>query len=244
MRFVARNFAYQHPVFGRTKKAQSFAPYTHSVYYLWWEFLRRNSDYKKCCDNGGRGKLKNLYADFGDIHSVDFKTWWQTDSRGSNLFAEQLPPDFKVIESIDEFIEGDRVIFLQLPLALPKRYLTQQFQKILNQHHEGRRGIRTNRISTAKYPITGHVDTDSLEKCLRVFDMKTSNPKMCLWEVAQECKVTSSSQFVRNDGSESKKEISAKKSILTNTASRLLKRAEKIVAAVSSGKFPALDLLK
>jgi hypothetical protein len=67
---------------------------------------------------------------------------------------------------------------------------------------------------------------------------------MCLWEVAQECKVTSSSQFVRNDGSESKKEISAKKSILTNTASRLLKRAESIVAAVSSGKFPALDLLK
>jgi hypothetical protein len=239
MRFVARNFAYQHPVFGRSKKAQSLAPYTHSVYYLWWEFLRRNSDYKRCCETGGRGKLKDLYSDFGDIHIVDFKTWWQTDSRGSNLFAEQLPPDFKVIESIDEFIEIDRVIFLQLPLALPKRFLTQQFQKILNEHHEGRRGIKTNRISTAKYPITGHVDTDSIEKCLRVFDMKSSNPKMRLWEIAQECKVTRAIQFVKNDGTESTKEISDKKSILTNTTSRLLKRAERIINSVSVGKFPA-----
>jgi hypothetical protein len=240
MKFVARNFAYQHPVFGRSKKAQSLSPYTHSVYYLWWEFLRRNSDYKNCCDNGGRGKLKSLYADFGDVHSVDFKTWWQTDSRGANLFAEQLPPDFKVIASVEEFVERDRVIFLQVPLSLPKRFLTQQFQKILNQHHEGRRGIRTNRISTAKYPITGHVDTDALEKCLRVYDMRVANPKMRLWDIAQKCKVARAIQFVKNDGTESQKEISDKKLILANTASRLLKRAEKIVAAVSSGKFPNL----
>lgn len=238
MKFIARNFAYQHPIFGRSKKAKSLTPYNHSVYYLWWEFLRRNAEYKRCCDSGGRGKLKTLYADFGDIHAVDFKTWWQTDSRGSNLFAEQLPPEFKVLESPDELLKHERVILLQVPLSLPKRYLTQQFQKVLNQNHEGRRGIRTNRISSAKYPVTGHVDTDALEKCLRVFDTKVANPKMKLWEIAQECKVTSQKQFVKNDGSETKEEISDKKLILTNTASRLLKRSEKIISAVSSGRFP------
>jgi hypothetical protein len=241
MRFLARNFAYQHPVFGNTKKKKALTPYIHSVYYLWWEFLRRNADYKRCCDTGGRGKLKSLYADFGDIHSVDFKTWWQTDSRGSNLFAEQLPPDFKVLPSVKEFIDRERVILLQVPLSLPRRYLTQQFQEVLNQHHDGRRGIRTNRISTAKYPVTGHVDTVALRKCLRVFDAKVANPKMKLWQVAQECEVTDEKQYVKNDGSETKEEISDKKLILTNTASRLLKRSKKIISAVSSGRFPALD---
>jgi hypothetical protein len=240
MRFQARHFAYQHPTFGRSKKTQALAPYKHSVYYLWWEFLRRNSDYRKCCDNGGRGKLKGLYADFGDVHSVDFKTWWRTDSRGANLFAEQLLPDFKVIASVNEFIERDRVLFLQVPLALPKRFLTQQFQKILNQYHGGRRGIKTNKISTAKYPITGHVDTDALEKCLRVFDMKTLNPKMRLWEIAQECKVARASQFVRNDGSDTEKEVSDKKLVLANTASRYLRKAHIIIKGVALGKFPVL----
>jgi hypothetical protein len=74
--------------------------------------------------------------------------------------------------------------------------------------------------------------------------MKVANPKMRLWEIAQECKVARAIQFVKNDGTEFQKDISAKKLILTNTASRLLKRADKIVTAVSGGKFPALDLLK
>ena len=143
-----------------------------------------------------------------------------------------------MIASVEEFVERDRVILLQVPLSLPKRFLTQQFQKILNQHHDEHRGIRTNRISTAKYPITGHVDTDALEKCLRVYDMKVANLKMCLWEIAQECKVARTIQFVKNDSTETQEEISDKKLILANTVSRLLKRAEKIVASVSCGKFP------
>jgi hypothetical protein len=64
---------------------------------------------------------------------------------------------------------------------------------------------------------------------------------MRLWEIAQECTVTKAKQFIKKDGSDTRQEISDKKLILANTASRLLKRAEKIVAAVSSGKFPALD---
>jgi len=51
--------------------------------------------------------------------------------------------------------------------------------------------------------------------------MKVANPKMRLWEVAQVSKVRKEKQFVKNDCSETHEEISDKKLILANTASRL-----------------------
>ena len=63
---------------------------------------------------------------------------------------------------------------------------------------------------------------------------------MRLWEIAQKCKVANAKQFVINDGSETKEEISDKKLILTNTGSPLFKSSKKIISAVSSGRFPAL----
>jgi hypothetical protein len=68
--------------------------------------------------------------------------------------------------------------------------------------------------------------------------MKVMNPKMRLWEIAQECKVARAIQFVKNDGTEFRKDISAKKLILANTASRLVKKAALIVKNVEQGKFP------
>lgn len=238
MAFVKRKFAYNHPTFGRSKKEKNIEPYKYSVYYFWWEFLRRNDDYKKCCKSGGKGKLKDLYKDFGDVFDVDFKTWWQTNDKGAYLFAEEHLPEFKIITDASEMYQNDKIIYLQVPLSLPKRYLMREFQNVLNRNHEGRVGVKTNKNSTAKYPITGHVDIDALDKCLRVYDMKIQNSKMRLWEIAQQCRITLKKQYVLNDGSESPSEISDKKLVLANTASRLLKKAEKIIAGTSLGEFP------
>ena len=68
--------------------------------------------------------------------------------------------------------------------------------------------------------------------------MKVANSKMRLWEIAQECKVARATQFVKNDGTESRKNISDKKLILANTASRLVKKAMLIIRNTERGKFP------
>ena len=240
MAFIRQKFAFAHPTFGRSAKEKLSRPYTNSVYYLWWEFLRRNDDYLKCCKSGGKGKLKSLYMDFGDVFDVDFKTWWQTNDKGVSLFAEEHLPEFAIITESSQVYQNEEIIYLRVPLSLPKRYLMREFQSVLDRNHQGRAGIRTNKHSTSKYPISGHVDMDSLDKCLRVYDMKKQNPKMYLWEVAQKCKITKTKQYVLNDGSESPSVISDKKLILANTASRLLKKAEKIIAGTGSGEFPVL----
>lgn len=47
-----------------------------SIYYFWWEYLRRHSGYEEVCRNGGRGEHELLYQYFGNVHAGDFHTWW------------------------------------------------------------------------------------------------------------------------------------------------------------------------
>lgn len=236
MTFQLRHFAYPHPVFGRSKADKGLNKYENSVYFLWWEFLRRNVDYEKCCKSDGKGRLKRLYADFGNVHATDFKTWWQTDSRGSNLFAEEVLPKFEVISDHSEATKDSQVVYLRVPLMLPKRYLTKQFQEILNKHHQGKRGVRSNKNSTAKYPITGHVDTLALQKCLAVYDARKAEPKKPMWQIALECKVVSTRDMAINQ--KTGEPTSGDKLVFANTVNRLLRKAERIINGTAEGRFP------
>jgi len=238
MSFKSRKFAYQHPTFGRSKVAKTREPFKNSVYYYWWEFLRRNDSYRKCCLNNGKGKLRDLYANFGNIFNNEFKEWWQTGNKGVNLFAEELLPEFGLIEDATLFVPNKNILYLRVPLQLPKRYLSNEFQKILKKHHEGRKGIRTNKASTAKYPVTGHVDLPALDKCLRVYDYYLANPEKKLWEVGNECKVVMPSGLIKD--SKTDLNFYAKKMVLANTTKRLLNRAKMIIEGTSRGEFPKL----
>jgi len=236
MTHLALKFAYKHPTFGRSKAVKATEPYKNSIYYLWWEFLRRSESYKRCCASGGKGKLKDIFHDFGDVFATDFKTWWQTNDRGSYLFAEQLPPKMTLIDLMpDESLAG-QVLVVQVPLALPKRFLAAEFQKLLTVHHSGERGKRNNESSTARYPVTGHIDTDALQKCLRVHDMKIANLQMPLWKITQECKAIKRDAFIEDGDTQAI--ITNKKLILANTASRLVKKAVLIIKNVEQGMFP------
>ena len=239
MAFIARKFAYQHPLFGRSKADKQKEQYKNSVYYLWWEFLRRNEDYKRCCDRGGAGKLAGIYQDFGDVHKSDFKKWWSTDERGAKLFAERVVDfNIRVIDSSDDFHSGELLMNVQIPLNLPKRFILKEFNKLLKTHHKGRRGVRTNKSSTALYPISGHVDTAALQKCLQVFDMKVHNPNLRLWQIAQKCRLSTLENRLRNDGTETTYEITSKRRNLASAADKILRRAKKIIAGTAKGKFP------
>ena len=236
MTYTALKFSYKHPTFGRSNAVKATEPFKNSVYYLWWEFLRRSDAYKKCCASGGMRKLKKIYQDFSDVFTTDFKTWWQTNERGAYLFAEQLPPKMTLIDAMPDANVANQVVVIQVPLKLPKRLLMAEFQKLLNAHHSGKRGRRNNVSSTARYPVTGHIDTDALQKCLRVYDMKIANPKMPLWQITQECKAIKRDTFIID--SDAQGIITNKKLILANTASRLLKKAALIIENTEQGKFP------
>lgn len=47
-----------------------------SVYYYWWEYLRRHEGYRATCVAGGQGEHAELYRWFGNVHEGDFHDWW------------------------------------------------------------------------------------------------------------------------------------------------------------------------
>jgi hypothetical protein len=96
-----RNFAARHPLFA-WDGSETGIRWKHSAYYLWWEFLRRHDGYLETCLSGGQGAYSQLYADFGDVHGTDFKTWWTKDARGLRLFAEPRAPVGVVALSDDD----------------------------------------------------------------------------------------------------------------------------------------------
>ena len=236
MTYKALKFAYKHPIFGRSKSEKSKEIYKNTVYYLWWEFLRRSDAYKKCCASNGNGQLKSIYNDFGDVFATDFRSWWQKNGRGAYLFAEHLPPVFQTVKAMPNDVTMEQILLLQVPMALPKRLLMAEFQKLLNEHHLGKRGRRNNVFSTAKYPVTGHVDIFALQKCLRVYDLKLANPKMPLWSITQQSKAIKREAFI--EVGDSQAIITNKKLILANTASRLVNKAKMIIRNTELGKFP------
>ena len=238
MTFVKRKFAYPHPLFGRTREQKELHRYKTSVYYLWWEFLRRSDAYREfcsCAGTTGSGQFVALYADFGDVFASDFRTWWTTDDRGATLFAERQAPQMQVLTQLPDASFASQVLVVQVPLALSKRKLAGEFQRLLKEHHRGRRGTRNTEFSSAKYPVTGHIDTLALQKCLDVYDMRIANPSMSLWQIAQEAKaIKGESRLKSND---TKSEITNKKLILSNTTNRLLKKAKQIIENVEMGRF-------
>ncbi len=151
------------------------------MFYFWWEFLRRHEGYKDCCERGGAGRYKKLYADFGDVHAhetKDFWKWWSEKieedlTRGQHLFAEPVARRIGVGNgSLNDQTNG--TITLTIPLEVRTKQLVQNFRKVLNDQKEEVAAAR--RISRALYPVAAKVRLNSLYQTL------------CVWDVWQEHK--------------------------------------------------------
>jgi hypothetical protein len=247
-----RHFTFKHPLF-RMQKSASGEPWENSVYYLWWEFLRRHEGYKKTCDNDGKGKYANLYADFGNVHDVSFKDWWTKGDLGAKLFAEPFLPISVValtpeqVNEISEAWSAGAVLVVAIPLTLRKRFISQKLNKLLKQRHKRRRGERTFRESRARYPIATQFNRHSLKTALEAYDLHASKPELKLWQIAQELRLgdiltkdelTENARVPKNK--DKMKPISDKKQVLSVAASKKLATAHKIIDGVGRGIFPQL----
>jgi hypothetical protein len=72
----SRHFPYQHPTFGTVKNPKTPSHWQRSVYYWWYEYLKRNTEYQKTCLQKGKGKCSEIYKHFGDVNVLNFKEWW------------------------------------------------------------------------------------------------------------------------------------------------------------------------
>ncbi len=239
-----RHFAYHHPLFKAAKTAKGNR-WDNTVYYFWWEFLRRHEGYKKACENDGNGKYAGLYADFRNVHGLSFKDWWTKEDRGARLFAEpRLPMGVMAMTSEDIKAlpadwEPQSLLIVAIPLNLRKRHIQQRLTSILAQRHKGERGKTTP--SQARYPIATKFKLSSLKGILEAYDLRNSQPDLTLWEIGQKLGLTTKlkpDELLAARGRGSGTAVN-KKNVLAVAAAKKLKLAKRIIEGVGKGIFPA-----
>lgn len=104
------------------------------AYQLWYEFLKRSKKYEECCADGGAGELSLLYEDFGDVHAVTWRKWWQSKK---DLFTD-IEAEFVVneIKTYAEFRllfeeEEDDLLGLVINLNSPKSLILKRVSALL-----------------------------------------------------------------------------------------------------------------
>jgi len=242
---MLKRFLAQHPTFGTKNKPRTLSYQQQSPYYWWWAYLRRNSDYLKCCESSGKGKLAKLYKDFGDVREDDFKKWWNEDERGGHLFAENIDAmKLTVLDDKSHWVESwtqDEVLVIAVPLSSSKRYLQSRFARILKDKHTAKRG-RTKRLlekSNSNYPLERNYTIESLRKTLQVYDLymahKDQKPKVAMWRLGEKLRLVPSAMTTNNMTVNEKQVF---RNVMGASVKRYITNAEKIIANTVLGKFP------
>jgi hypothetical protein len=247
MKKMLRRFLAPHPTFGTKNKPRNLGFQTKSPYYWWWQYLRRNKDYLACCEKGGKGKLAKLYKDFGDVREDNFKKWWNEGKRGAHLFAENKGA-LKLMEledktHWDDSWSKDEVMILAVPLNSSKRYLQSRFGRLLKLRHPTKKAGRPMKKlgkSNAKYPLERNYTIRNLETTLLVYDEylkhKGATPKVPLWKIGENLTLIKTS-MTTPEMSQNERQVF--RNSMGASVKRYITNAEKMIANVALGKFPA-----
>ena len=202
-------------------------PHMRSVFYYWWAFLRESEDYIATCDNGGKGKLADLYKDFGDIREDKFFDWWKRTGR--NLFCEPVDRQIKVV--IDDHIqhEPDKVI-LSIPITGDMGRIIAEIKTLLNgEFHKKRK--ESYRDTKAKYKVETKPVLTSLHIMLELLKAKKANPSGSLLDWGRSINLGLIS------GKTNSEVLASERSAI----SRYIRKAEKLLTLIEQGEFTKFD---
>ena len=134
-------FPHKHPLF-KKKDTNKGVYFENSIYFFWFEFLKRNKKFIEICKS--KGKIsKKIYEDFGDIRNKNFKEWWNekygNTIRGIYLFAYQNP--FRDVEEIDYFNKINSLnlkdyTLLAIPKNIEKNYALKRIRSLINKENK------------------------------------------------------------------------------------------------------------
>lgn len=230
-----------YPTFGRSRKPfdEINPPSTvvSSPYYWWFMYLRLNKDYKKTCDAKGKGKYAEIYKDLGNVHSVNFKDWW---NEKAHLFSEPKKGyRMKVAENINEIapFDDEEVLNLVVPLTWSQRSLRKAFtQLVLKRVEKGKRGVSVEK-SEAEYRLSGKWHIEALTTAYKIYVIKNGveeGTKLAWADIGIQAKLPMSYAIKKGHN----KLNSDVRRTLTILAKRHYSRAEKYIADSVTKAFP------
>lgn len=198
--FVVTNFRYRLHLkwVEKGKGVRRGVGTTYSLYYLWFEYLKRSEKYKKACGYDvemskeekkeyaawfKKKETKKLMRDFGDIFKFKtdangyteaddfYKNWWEVDNRGARLFGIRAVDELKQFATVDDVLSLQNDIDDYEIVVLPKSMPKTIMRKRLGELVTKLESKDVDR-GKASYPIVSdRVDVESLRNCLDVYDL-------------------------------------------------------------------------
>lgn len=188
------------------------------------------------CETDGNEYFADLYADFGDVRSDDFKSWWLENDRGIKLFAEPSRESIRILEAGEVALNSNEFLTLSAPLYLSKKIIEKQIREILVEYHKGKRGHQNAKKSKAKYKISGQPNVSALRQGLIVYDYWKAHPELTLWEIGNELPSFQMEHKIKRGDTQAEK--TAKKNNLAATVGRYNRRVKASIERAGSGVFP------
>jgi hypothetical protein len=231
-----------------------------SAQYWWWQYLRLSKDYWWVCQQHGNTLDKNLKAmwrDFGDVYRFSFDYWWR--HKGREIFVEQIK--LPHVKKLNEYFSNvsptrDHYLIVEIPLNLSERTIARQVLAEVRKHPN--RIAATNnqrgRISNAKRPLAklAGVRKDILKRAHEIWSLKE------LVRLAKQEDSTIGAPFnkltthqigvgfelVKNCMPKTGESVligRKKRNGMKVAVSRMLARANVLIANAEIGKFPCFD---
>lgn len=210
-----------------------------SWYALWFKALQLSEQYKHCCRTNGKGRLKDLYEDFGDVIDTRFEIWWQR--RGKFLFAERrtIPKveaythirDLEVIGNL-----RDKII-IEVPLTIRKSTVVRQINKILKEAYEDRVIVPRNQSTAKRKLAKSKIRKETVKQMLELITLRAKHPDLTLWQLGEKAGLdidlySRTTEVVLLTKQQERIRVSI-------SVSRLLKLGKNLIWNATEGVFPS-----
>jgi hypothetical protein len=212
----------------------------NSWYGLWYRCLKLSDEYKHCCINDGKGRLKHMYGDFGDVANKAFPQWWQ--SVGRYLFAERkaIPKvqSYTHRRDLEEIVNLRDKVVIEIPLTIRKSTVVRQINKILKEAYEGREVVPREQSTARRKLAKSKVRKETVVKMLDLYELRQRKPDLTLWQLGEAAGIDMDLMARNTDGEIMT--LQQERIRMGITVSRYLKQARNLIWNATEGDFPNL----
>jgi hypothetical protein len=215
----------------------------NSWYALWYRCLKLSEEYQHCCSNSGKGRLKHVYGDFGDVVDMRFEQWWRIIGR--YLFAERkLIPKVQVHRhrrDLDDITNFRDKIFIEVPLNVRKSTVVRQINKLLKEAYADRAVIPREQSTARRKLAKSKLRKETITKMLDLYELRIRKPELTLWQLGERAGIELDLQARSTAGE--LMTLQQEKVRMGIAVSRYLKQARNLIWNATEGTFPSIKPL-
>lgn len=208
-------------------------------YYLWYQCLTLSEEYIHCCGNNGRGRLRDMYLDFGDVRKP-FPVWWQRTGR--YLFAERKAlPDVVAYTHTRDLEEIDHLrgkILIEVPLTMRRSTVVRKVNKIIKEAFEGREVIPREQSTARRKLAKSKIRRATVDTMLELYALSKRYPDYTLWQLGQRAGIEL--DLLARTTDEVDLTPQQERVRMNIAVSRYLKQARHLIWNATEGVFPSV----